>query len=210
MILKEGPYGPSFSLQETLMPDQVHITKHTSGKLKGIDSINTSPVSNAFCHNLSQNPNSICSKCYAKRLVGFRRSLAAKLETNTRLLTEAPLENAPTNLVRYVRLHSFGELVNDQHMENFIEIALANPQTMFSLLTKRPEIVARFIDVMPFNIVLTYSSPWLDAPSSATIPEGFDHSYSVFSVGEPCGRECLSCLKCYTKGVHMKIRQLLH
>jgi len=192
------------------MPEQVHITRHVSGKLAGIVSINTSPTSNQFCINLAKNDKTICSHCYARRLVGFRRSLAAKLEMNTRLLTEAPLETVPKNLPRYVRLHSFGELINDQHMENFIEIALANPQTTFSLLTKRPEIVARYIDVMPYNIVLTYSSPWLDAPASAQIPSNFDHSYSVFSVGEPCGTECLKCLKCYTKGVHLKIRQLLH
>lgn len=192
------------------MSEQVHITRHTSGKLAGIVSINTSPLTNEYCRFMAKQESSICEKCYARRLMGFRRNMSHRFEENGRLLSEAPLEQVPLFNERYVRFHSFGELINDQHLLNFIEIARANPHTTFSLLTKRVGLVHKYIDEVPHNVVLTFGDLWLDPLVLTPIPKGFDHSYGVYSTGEPCGKECLSCLKCYTKGVHMHIRQKLH
>lgn len=188
---------------------ELHITKHT-GKLEGIPSINTSPLENTFCKMMSERGEFICSHCYAQRLSKFRSSMEKKFKDNLVILREYPMAaRIPVFNNRYVRLHSFGELVNEAHLANFYDIAEANPDVVFALWTKREDVVRRLHRIKPRNLSLVYSIASLD-PVENEIPEGFNHSYAVFSEGQSCGARCLDCLKCWDTKKSYKIRQKLH
>jgi hypothetical protein len=194
------------------MMNKLNITEHKIGKLEGLLSINTNPQSNPFCKAMIIDPKNICSKCYARRLVLFRRTLASALEKNTWLLAKWPMQcEMPVLNCRFVRLHSFGELINEPHLRNFYDIATANPHTTFSLITKRVDIISDCTYARPPNVIVTYGVPHIDEDiANIMIPPLFDHSYAVYSGGEPCGTKCVDCQKCYNKAVKRNIRQRLH
>ena len=67
------------------------------------------------------------------------------LQYNSDLLSETVLSPADCKLplVSVIRLHGHGELINVQHLHNFVQIAQANPRTTVSLWTKRKEILCK-------------------------------------------------------------------
>jgi hypothetical protein len=101
----------------------IHITQH-SGKMLGINSISTNNNSNKFCKKMSKNPKTICSKCYANRLVKLRPSLENRLELNSLELSLNILhfKQIPTINALYFRFNSFGELINETHFRNLVNI----------------------------------------------------------------------------------------
>lgn len=171
----------------------LHITTH-SGKIAGIPSINTSPNANPFCAAMATCKDHVCSSCYARRLTSFRTSLEKACLSNLSILSTYPMQAPiPVFNAKYVRFHSFGELLNEAHLLNFADIALHNPNTTFALWTKRKDLILSI--PLPRNIILNYSEPKLNGPTSFN--GGFDHTYVVNDHGDPCGDSCLNCLRCY-------------
>jgi hypothetical protein len=190
--------------------DRLSISTH-SGKLGGIPSINTSPYRNEYCSVMSAVPGTVCSVCYARRLTWFRKALETICVDNGDLLRVYPMAaRVPWFAERYVRLHSFGELINVAHLLNFYDIARGNPEVTFALWTKRKELVKRG-GTPPDNVVLIYSVTQLDPPKRLLrVPRGFHHTYAVFTTGPDCGARCLDCLRCYTRESPGVIRQRMH
>ena len=185
---------------------EVHITHH-KGKLQGIQSINTNSLTNPFCKAMSKNRKNVCSKCYSNRLISFRKELGASLERNSILLSEKALkrEQIPKINALYFRLHSFGELINKVHFENFMRIASANPKTTFALWSKRIDLIQNTRFDIPPNMIIIYSNPILNEYMKKP-PMSFDKVFSVFTaeyalennININCGaRNCLGCLNCY-------------
>jgi hypothetical protein len=194
------------------MTAQLHLTRH-KGKLDGVPSINTSPHENEYCEVMSAVPGMVCGVCYARRLTLFRRTLERLCVSNGDLLRVYPMPcPVPRFNERYVRLHSFGELINKAHLMNFYDIAQGNPQTTFALWTKRRDWVQGSKRKRPDNMILIYSVTQLDPPERLMkVPKGFDHVYGVYTSGPECGDRCLSCLKCYSRGDEPRvIRQRAH
>ena len=104
---------------------QVHVTVG-NGKMNNIPSISVSSLTNDFCQLMSKVKGSVCGVCYSNRLSQFRKNLEVKLLHNSALLSEKLLTDRelPTFNNRYVRFNSFGELINDIHMENLIAIII--------------------------------------------------------------------------------------
>lgn len=185
----------------------VHITQG-SGKLTGIKSINTSTVNNEFCKAMAKSSDSICSKCYANRYEKMRPALANKLDYNSRLLSENILhwDILPVFIDRFIRVDSFGELINTTHFKNILNIALKNPEVIITLWTKRIGLVQTVLKnrEKPDNLILIYSSSIIG--KQAKLPQNFDKVFTVYPKTVKnqdyincSGKSCISCQLCYTK-----------
>lgn len=187
----------------------IHITTGT-GKMENMDSINVSSLSNPYCKKMRCNPKFVCNTCYSNRFSIRRPTLEQKLFDNTLELCLKPIIDVPVINRLFFRLNSFGELYNDLHYENYLTIVKSNPNVLFSLWTKRVNIVSKY--EKPDNLILIYSNPIVNS-SNEFIPNGFDKVFMVFSqkyINEnntelTCKKSCINCLKCYTKGDKDKI-----
>ena len=150
----------------------------------------------------------VCSSCYTHRFLGRRPNAVKAFKRNGKLLSDKILkeEELPVLNDRYVRFHSFGELINTNHFNNFMNIARRNSGTTFALWTKRKDIVQRNMHKVPKNVILVYSTPKKDGANF--IPRGFDRCFTVYSkefvkknkIPINCGgKKCLDCLICYKR-----------
>jgi hypothetical protein len=182
----------------------VHISTMT-GKLAGIFAVNTNTMTNTFCTKMSAT-DAICGVCYSRSMLqGSRKNCAPAFERNSVLLSAAviPAERLPVINAAIFRFHGHGELINPTHLENFYRIAERNPGTIFSLWTKRRDLV-RSGRAAPQNFILIYSNPSL-AKIMRTPPPRF---HKVFNnvpadyVGPAncTGQRCIECKLCFTPG----------
>ena len=179
---------------------QVHVTTG-NGKMKNIPSISVSSLTNDFCQLMSNVKDSVCGVCYSNRLSKFRKNLEVKLLHNSTLLSENLLadKELPVFNNRYVRFNSFGEIINDIHMENLIAIAKKNPYTNFGLWTKRTDIVLKY-DKIP-NIKYIFSVSKIDGEcTDRKVLDYFDKTFTAISNKENanCHGACADCMLCYT------------
>lgn len=180
---------------------KVHITTG-SGKLEGISSINTSTLSNSYCTKMRAT-DSVCGKCYAARYERLRPNISIAFERNL-FLSKRLIEDKeiPYINAQEFRFHSYGELINSMHLLNYTRIAEANPRTIFSLWTKRKNLVSRIFNNhdKPSNLIIIYSSPRIDRVEKK--PEYFDKVFTTFTKrlikNINCFSSCLSCKLCYT------------
>jgi len=128
------------------------------------------------------------------------------ISKNDNLLSSAPLNQRfiPVILSRAFRFHSLGELINLQHLENLASIASYNPNTYFTLWTKRKNIVNAYFkagNIKPDNFSLIYSSPVIN--KIAILPEHFDKVFTAHSKKTEapinCHSKCKDCMLCYSK-----------
>lgn len=203
---------------------ELWITKH-GGKMKGIDSISTSCLVNPFCQQRQCNKDMVCSKCYSKKYLTLRPSLREKMLYNTELLTsriltddELPLLNAAI-----FRFESFGDLINETQLQNYINICLKNKRTTFALWTKNPWTAKNIFNAMkiekPENLIIILSSPLLNEQVEITDDMWFvDHVFTVYTkkyakdngIDINCGaKNCLKCQLCYQKGTEFYINEIL-
>lgn len=193
----------------------VHISTH-SGKMKGIQSISTSTKNNPFCQAAQKKEGSICSKCYAKTYETMRPSLVKALDRNSSVLKDVlPMSSLPYFNATIARFSSFGELLNTNHATNLLNICYKNPETMFALWSKRPNLVQAAIRKvgLPDNINLIMSSPLID--KKANLPKYFHKVFTVYSKGfevetNCAAKSCITCRLCYTKNSVVEISERIH
>jgi len=186
----------------------LRISTRMQGKMKGFHTLNTSPLDNKFCLAMSLNPDNICSKCYSQKALKTYAISARKMwKRNGEILSSGILDDLPEIQKRYFRFSSHGEVLNEFHYINYVNIAKKNPGTNFTLWTKRKEIVAKLGKMGADNLTLIYSEPTLNN-LKATPPKNYDKVFTVFSddyvkannVDINCGgKVCLECLICYDK-----------
>ena len=178
-----------------------------SGKMQGIPSINSDTTENEFCIKMSSSKkdNIICTKCYSMNMLKtFRKNAVPKFRKigevlSTTILPTEILPKAP-NIIN--RLHSHGELINTTHLHNFFNIVEREPNKVFTLWTKRKNIVYKVLRERdkPKNLILIYSNPAIDCIIE-TPPKHFDkvfNNVSFKSDAVNCEGKCIDCLKCYT------------
>ena len=192
--------------------NKIHITRNHTGKMMGLSSINTSALDNEFCVG---NENQICQKCYSKRLESFRPGMRDLFKNNGKLLSQSiiPTEQLP-NTLSTTRFNSFGELINETHFINLVNIALKNSSVIFTLWTKRIDLANTLIK--PDNMIFIYSTPFINT-SDLIRPAGFDKVFSVYTkeyarenkIKINCKGPCLNCKICYTKNRVINIREIL-
>lgn len=184
------------------------------GKMKGFKSLNTSPLDNTFCNGMACRDDTICSHCYSRRALKTYATNGRKpWKRNGYILSKKVLdeEKLPDITDKYFRFHSHGELINENHLINFVNIAKKNPDTNFVLYTKRKDLIKKIGKCGVSNIRYIYSEPLINNPCDV-IPEGFDGKFRVFSrdyvqkhnIDINCeGKSCMECLKCYTGGIRI-------
>ena len=109
-----------------------------SGKLEGIQAINTNTTTNEFCIKESKKKDSkrICGKCYSvSMLSSYRKNCQPAFQRNSDILASDVEFVLPRTTGAFVRFHGHGELINEQHFRNFCAIAEDNPHSTFALLS---------------------------------------------------------------------------
>lgn len=196
------------------MKSPVHITKHT-GKLEGMESIGTVCTCNEFCLERMKKNDSVCSHCYAERLAKLRKTMRVALEENYALLTTRVLDDEELPRIRnrqIFRFEAFGDLANAIQLENYVNIARKNKDTVFGLWTKNTWILQAYFanHKKPSNLRIVVSSPKLNVPMilPQTLAPIVDHIFTVYdaktiaseAVNINCGgRKCADCKQCYKK-----------
>ena len=173
-----------------------------SGKLTGIPAFNTNTVSNAFCIR-QKDTATICGKCYSHRMLNtFRKSCIPAFEHNSKLFSEfIEWDDLPRLNATYVRFNGHGELINSAHFDNIVRIAKKNPETTFTLWTKRASIV-RAYGAVPDNLILIFSNPTIGKVIG--VPRAFHKVFNNVEkdsgTAQNCtGKRCMDCLLCYRK-----------
>ena len=183
----------------------VNISKMT-GKLDGILAINTNTLSNNFCidqHNRKN--NSICNYCYSVNMLKtFRKLCVQSFQHNSEFLSSKVIhpDGLPIINAAFFRFSGHGELINNNHFINLINICVKNPSVTFSLWSKRAPIIYDVLKThkKPKNLILIYSNPKIDHVLKK-IPDQFDKVFNNVTSGavncSPKKGACLACLKCY-------------
>ena len=197
------------------------------GKMKGIGAISTNPAMNAFCQKARHGActDAVCKACYSYKNMTEGKTGNAPADTarpaltrNTQLLAGSTLQKIPKITQPFFRLSAEGDLHNEQHLINFFAICLANPNTRFTIWTKRPDIVSSVLRKhrKPKNLHLILSSFRLNTPQP--LPKGFDKVFTVYTpeyvkehgIKINCGaKSCMSCKLCYTNNSVRRVSEVL-
>lgn len=198
----------------------IKITKECKGKMKHLLALNTSMYSNPLCKLLSENKSFICSKCYSKQFLGYRKSARKVFEGNFDVLTKSELEYVPDidsamfiYAKKLFRFEMFGDICNEIQAFNYLAIATANPETIFGWWTKHPNIIEKAINKyeieIPKNLSIVASSKKFNEIDKIYKLYPFvDHLFTVYSydfcknnnVEINCGsNSCYKCMRCYKK-----------
>lgn len=198
----------------------LHMTTKHTGQMRGMVSINTSPLTNPFCRD-TRRAGKIPSRIYSAQIsLSHARFGPQKFwNENGKFLSYRLLDLTELPYIRFgaIRLNAYGELINHIHYENILRIALRNPVTLFILFTRRKDIVQVYGDRKPDNLVSVYSSPEIDILSPIK-PEGFDKISSQYTRKfaaqhlvdiNCCKYRCKECMICYDRPDITHINELI-
>lgn len=187
----------------------LHYTVNHTGKMNGLHSLSTAITANPRCLARMQKSDSICAKCFAAAMMKRYTSLSKCLEENARILSGSvlPVDVLPLIPVKFFRFEAFGDLINENQVINYFNIAKKNPETLCALWTKNPDIIAKAIKSghdKPENLQIVLSSPRINRPLKSTKYEFIDKIFTVYDkqgakdININCGaRSCLGCSRCY-------------
>ena len=209
------------------------ITEHRNhakylSKLHLLNSLSVSACESDFCKVMSLRTKEsfyqfkfndgkkkpVCPKCYDfYQVEAMFKDLKAHLIENGNILSSEVLPERDLPIIQFqyenaFRLDSFGDIINDIHYENYMNIINKNPQTNFALWTKRVNIAHKWLDKYskPSNLILIYSNFHINNPlTELDLPKKFNKIFSAFEpkfveeneVEINCGKFCIDCMKCY-------------
>lgn len=196
----------------------LHITTNHSGKMRGMASLSTPCLINPRCEKNSKIKGSICSHCYARRFLSFRRNMNDPLERNFQILNRKvyDVEEFPKLNVAFFRIEAFGDVASVTQARNYIRLIKRNPYVRFGWWTKNPDLLKKAIEIegKPDNVNIMLSSIYLNKPTNTRYPF-IDSVFTVYEKGKcdciNCGsRSCLNCLQCYLPNPPRQINENLH
>ena len=201
-------------------------TKKRKSKMNGLNSINTSALANKYCTAMNKSKKFVCGSCFAIHQEKQYKNVKVRYLDHLQILSETILSDNEIKAFKftsqYIRLHSFGELVNLNHLLNFYRIAELWPELNFALWTKRIDIVEK-LSFKPNNLRLVYSNKYVNRPLRSILPKLKALKFSaVFNVYDKktaaanktninCHKNCINCLLCYkpyNKGI-MQINEII-
>ena len=200
-LTKTQTYRKNFI--ESLIGKKVLAISKGLGKMNGFCSINGNSLTNKFCQTMKKT-ESICKKCYSDKFLSFRGSARNRFELNDLFISNFILDKKDLPIIdaTYFRFNGFGELINQNHLINIVNICDDNPQTNFSLFTKRLDIVTSVFSSIkkPKNLKIVFSNSKIDNILTEN-PIHCDKVFNVVSVDQDsinCKGSCINCLKCYS------------
>lgn len=196
--------------------NEVHVTWNHTGKMRGKASLSTSPLINCQCQKNCKNEKWVCRFCYSIKMMKMYKQLATALERNYHILTTSilPFDSLPLINRLDFRFEAFGDLANETHFINYLNICKKNPNTIFAIWTKNPQIMAKVFDDMgyekPKNLIIIYSNPivntlikletiqkkyWFIDKTFNVFTKDFlkDHPEYEVNCGAKCCNECNIC-----------------
>ena len=201
------------------------VSDHMSGKMEGIKCITTACTVNDHCKSL--HTNGICKHCYAFKYLNMRPTVRKCYERNSNVLSNAmDVSFMPSfRSGDFVRLESFGDLINREHIENYLLICFKNPKTNFSLFTKRRFMLNEFFKSFevkkPKNLAIVSSAYTLNDDQNTELYASYvtnvnldfkliDTVFNVYTNDEnmqkndrlalnihECEKQCRFCLVCW-------------
>ena len=201
---------------------EIFISTHAD-KMKWIPSINFwGTEARRFCLKNAENPDLICSKCYAIRKTLYQPGSMLSGMRNSYLLKKYSPEPQKMNY-QIFRFNSLGELSDTDEYVFMTEICKRNPETMFALYTKRLDIVEKAERGMnrPKNLIVIDSWPYVadvKEPHADGPRRGAEKIFSIYprvyaekkSIQINCGaKSCNSCRICYRHGTATVVNELL-
>lgn len=200
----------------------IHFTLDHTGKMRGMWSLSTSPLTNSRCCHRSKCKGAICSQCYSLSMQRRYHGLDHALRANSDILYHSvtPVNEWPVIVSKTkFRLESFGDLATIVQAINYINFCLRNPAVNIAIYTKNPDILSAAFEMVgggpktgkPANMIVNYSSPYVNIVNDATYQRYewmIDHVFTVVdeigldAIGGPaavnCGaRSCDECERCY-------------
>jgi len=183
------------------------ITDDMTGKMVGMNSLNTSAECNPFCTKMRATKGYICQSCYSKSTERRWKYSQAAWANNFDVLSSRVLADQEIPIINSAifRFQAHGDLVNRTHYINLVRFAEANQQTTFALWTKHMDVVNNGGLVKVKNLINIYSTPVLNDLHPIR-PKGFSKVFTVYSrpftrehksVKVNCAASCLECQKCY-------------
>lgn len=204
------------------------ITTNHTGKMKGMISISTSALVNEGCKKRKDINGSICSKCYACTQLTHYKTQNDCYIKNGIILSGAvyPVEDMPFINGAFIRFEAFGDLINENHFANFVNIAKKNPHATFTLFTKAPYVVESALKngiEKPDNMIIVVSDLMINGGklSPVELLAKYPFADKIFIVYDKkeikekeidinCGaRSCIGCLNCYKKNDINIMREML-
>ena len=174
-----------------------------SGKLIGIPALNTDTTSNKYCIKMSKT-DTICGSCYSwNMLKTFRKNSVPSFKRNSKFLSvevHDPKYLLPVSSI-IARFNGHGEIINEAHFINIINICKNQPNTTFTLWTKRKDIINKVCKdyKLPKNLIMIYSNPVINTIMKK-VPKHFHKVFNNVTNNSDkinCIGKCIECLKCY-------------
>lgn len=191
-------------------------TAHRKSKLAGINSLSSSCCDNSFCLERMKNGDSVCYHCYSNTQQKTQLALQDRNTINGIILRNIIIPvwawkaffNS-TDLTKFFRIESFGDIQNKIQAINYINFMKAFPRIHFAVWSKNVGIwhFAFEQEGKPKNCSFVYSSNKVNACELHMLKtyNFIDHVFTVFdkkyivmnNVTITCGgRACLAdCIK---------------
>ena len=184
----------------------IHITRKHTGKMKGKHSLSTSVLCNPICQARAKNGDSVCSHCYAaKMLSGIYKTSEPCFARNYDLL-QKPLKVVPkfSDGWKTFRFESLGDVASQIQVHNYMLIARANPNVVCTLWTKNLEIVKEVLkyERKPKNMIIIQSANRINhsvKPKYAFVDKVFT-VYDSYETAEKNGKH----INCEAKAKHLR------
>lgn len=204
----------------------IRLSESMTGKLENVLGISTFAGENENCQKMSQDPEKVCSHCYAMAYSSFKPIVRETYTRNGRILKNAiiPVEYWPV-MVGYPisRIESFGDVASIIQCINYINFTKANAHITVTFFTKAPGFWNMAIKQTgkPENMVSVISNPFLDCPEFTINFSWADYIFSVYSMDFAAdnnieincgGKRCITCRKCFTHnntGSVIRVNELL-
>lgn len=214
--------------------NSLHIVHHKNtetrkSKLAGINSLSTSCRDNCFCIERIKKTDCICAHCYADTQQKTQLALQDRNTINGIILRNIVIPVKywkkyvnPSDISKFFRIESFGDVANKTQAINYINFMLAFPRVHFAVWTKNTGIwyFAMQETGKPENMVYIVSSEKVNVPNNHTEKTfgKVDHVFTVYdkqfikenNVNINCGgRSCMDCIKkgvgCYYRNTEKNI-----
>ena len=185
------------------MIDQYLKISNGNGKMQFINSLNTNTLSNDYCMNKC----TFGVDCYSFKHMKVFTNNATAWERNSLKLSQSiiELDLLPRfHNINIFRFNSHGELINNIHLINLMNIVKKNKDVFFSLWTKRNDLIKKYFSKndKPKNLNLIFSNSKLDKPINK-MPKYFDKTFNVINkdsnIKANCSGKCIECMTCYKK-----------
>lgn len=202
------------------MTDLIKVSSGLTGKMQDMTVITTAMTQNDNCKRLSAIKGSICEHCYSRQALAYRHKVRTCYEKNGDILSGGLI---PDNQLPYInsvicRLESHGDLINETHLQNYINLVQKNPHCMFALWTKQYAIILSYFKnhTQPDNLIVVVSSPIIGREIDLTPYKKLGmnvKSFTVYPKGTTdvnCGdKHCIDCRVCYIKDSTQAIKEVL-